>query len=258
MKRRTIVAANWKMQGNFTLINTIADTLKAINIADVVDVIVCPSFPYLAAFSTRMFEQDDNRYENIHLGAQNLNEHEQGAFTGEVSGAMLQELNVEYVIVGHSERRTLFKETSFHVAEKTQAALLHNLTPILCIGESEADRLAGHTETVLAAQLQPVIDVIGIEKFERMIIAYEPIWAIGTGKTATPAIAQKAHQFIREFLAQHNSDIADRIPLLYGGSVNAINCDELFAQSDIDGGLVGGASLNADEFSKICLAVKGH
>ncbi len=136
-------------------------------------------------------------------------------------------------------------------------ALNAGLTPILCIGESEAERLAEHTDVVLAAQLQPVIDVIGIKKFSEIVIAYEPVWAIGTGKTASPEIAQATHQFIRQFLADNNSDIANKVPLLYGGSVNAQNCTALFAQTDIDGGLLGGASLKVDEFLQICSTVKG-
>jgi triosephosphate isomerase (TIM) len=260
MNRRTIVAANWKMHGDLALVSSIANTLKDIQLSDQVSVVICPSFPYLAAFSNKMFHEntDGEIYESVHLGAQNLNEHEMGAYTGEVSGAMLQELAVEYVIVGHSERRSIYKETSYHVAEKVKAALQHNLTPILCIGESEAERVAGHTETVLAAQLQPVIDLIGITQFSRVVIAYEPIWAIGTGKTASPEMAQQTHHNIREFLAKHNSEIADRITLLYGGSVNSANCNELFAQPDIDGGLVGGASLNVEQFTMICSTAKGH
>jgi triosephosphate isomerase len=252
MNRKSIVAANWKMNGNLALVKSISSQLNALNVSTNVDIVVCPSFLYIAELQKTLTA------EQVYVGAQNISEHESGAFTGETSGAMLNEFNVTYVIVGHSERRTLYKETSTHVAEKVKAALAHNLTPILCIGESEAERVAEHTETVLAAQIQPVIDMIGIENFEHVVIAYEPIWAIGTGKTASPAIAQQTHAFIRKFIAKYSSTIAEKIPLLYGGSVNAGNCDELFAQSDIDGGLIGGASLKADEFLTICSAAKGH
>jgi len=251
MNRRTIVAANWKMNGNLDLVNKMSERLNQVQLDENVTVIVCPSYPYLASLATQL------RHENIYLGAQNMSDHSQGAYTGEVSVAMLQEFAVKYVIVGHSERRSLYKETSIQVAHKVNLALNAGLTPILCIGESEAERLAEHTDVVLAAQLQPVIDVIGIKKFSEIVIAYEPVWAIGTGKTASPEIAQATHQFIRQFLADNNSDIANKVPLLYGGSVNAQNCTALFAQTDIDGGLLGGASLKVDEFLQICSTVKG-
>jgi triosephosphate isomerase len=170
---------------------------------------------------------------------------------------MLQELSVEFVIIGHSERRSYFKESSTQVAHKVSAALLAGLTPILCIGESESERATEQTETVLASQLQPVIDEVGIEKFVDVVIAYEPVWAIGTGKTASSEMAQESHQFIRQFIAKADENVADKVPLLYGGSVNASNCEELFAQADIDGGLIGGASLKAEQFIAICSAAKG-
>jgi triosephosphate isomerase len=170
---------------------------------------------------------------------------------------MLQKLSVNYVIVGHSERRSIYKETSTQVAKKVHAALNAGLTPILCIGESEAERATEQTEVVLSAQIQPVIDEIGIHKFNDVVIAYEPVWAIGTGKTASSAMAQETHHFIRQFLAQQNEQVALKVPLLYGGSVNAQNCEELFAQTDIDGGLIGGASLKAEQFKVICSAAKG-
>ncbi|MEW6982014.1 triose-phosphate isomerase [Colwelliaceae bacterium 6471] len=255
MKRRAIVAANWKMNGNFQLINEMASALKETELADNVDIVVCPSFPYLAAF-TESFKVEQLSA-SFHLGSQNVSEHKSGAYTGEVSTDMLRELSVEFIIVGHSERRSIYKETSTQVAHKVKAVLDAGLTPILCIGESEAERVAEQTETVLASQLQPVIDEVGITKFAEVVIAYEPVWAIGTGKTASPEMAQQTHQFIRQFLASENAEIADKVPLLYGGSVNAANCKELFAQTDIDGGLIGGASLKVDEFKIICSAAKG-
>lgn len=255
MKRQAIVAANWKMNGGLALINAMVSGLKDVKLAENVDVVVCPGLPYLAAFA--LVAKDEGLSKTFHLGAQNVSEHAKGAFTGEVSTDMLKEVSTEYVILGHSERRSIYKETSTQVAFKVKAVLASGLTPILCIGESESERTTGQTNVVLAAQLQPVIDEISIEKFSEVVIAYEPVWAIGTGKTASPEMAQETHQFIRQFLAQADLDVANKVPLLYGGSVNAANCEELFAQTDIDGGLIGGASLKVDEFKIICSAAKG-
>jgi len=251
MKRRAIVAANWKMNGDLNLVNTMTAGLNDLELSDNVEVVICPSALYLSAFL------HDKINENIYIGAQNVSEHQSGAFTGEISTTMLQELSVKFVIIGHSERRSLYGESSKQAAHKVKAALIAGITPILCIGESESERNEDQTDTVLAAQLQPVIDEIGIEKFSEVVIAYEPVWAIGTGKTASPEMAQATHLFIRQFLAKANRDIADKVPLLYGGSVNAANCEKLFAQTDIDGGLIGGASLKVDEFKVICSAAKG-
>ena len=255
MNRRAIVAANWKMNGSLALVNSMVSELNNLTLNENVEVVVCPSFPYLAAFS--IASSNVNLPTAFSLGAQNLSEHAKGAFTGEVSTSMLQEFGVNYVIVGHSERRSIYKETSTLVAQKVKAALAAGLQPILCIGESEDERVAEQTDVVLAAQLQPVIDEIGIEKFADVVVAYEPVWAIGTGKTASPEMAQTTHQFIREFIAKIDESVALKVPLLYGGSVNATNCEELFAQADIDGGLIGGASLKAEEFKIICSAAKG-
>ncbi|ARD42956.1 triose-phosphate isomerase [Colwellia sp. PAMC 21821] len=255
MNRLSIVAANWKMNGSLALVNSMVSELKNVTLNENVEVVVCPSFPYLAAFS--LASANVNLSKAFNLGAQNLNEYANGAFTGEVSTSMLQEVGVSYVIVGHSERRSIYKESSVLVAHKVKAALSAGLKPILCIGESEDERVAEQTEVVLAAQLQPVIDEIGIENFKNVVIAYEPVWAIGTGKTASPEMAQATHQFIREFIAKVDENVAVKLPLLYGGSVNATNCEELFAQADIDGGLIGGASLKAEEFKIICSAAKG-
>ena len=161
------------------------------------------------------------------------------------------------LLLGILNAVVFIKRSSALVAQKVQAALAAGLQPILCIGESEDERVAEQTEIVLAAQLQPVIDEIGIEKFADVVVAYEPVWAIGTGKTASPEMAQTTHQFIREFIAKVDENVAVKVPLLYGGSVNATNCEELFAQADIDGGLIGGASLKAEEFKIICSAAKG-
>jgi triosephosphate isomerase len=255
MNRRAIVAANWKMNGSLALVNSMVSELSNVTLNENVEVVVCPSFPYLAAFGLAC--TNANLAQAFSLGAQNLNEHAKGAFTGEVSTSMLQDVGVNYVILGHSERRSIYKESSSLVAKKVNIALAAGLKPILCIGESEDERVAEQTEVVLAAQLQPVIDEIGIEKFVDVVVAYEPVWAIGTGKTASPEMAQETHRFIREFIAKVDENVAVKVPLLYGGSVNGTNCEELFAQADIDGGLIGGASLKADEFKIICSAAKG-
>lgn len=251
MQRQKIIAANWKMNGNLALVNTITNELNCINFTKNVNVVICPSFVYLGALSAKIANN------NIKLGAQNFSEHKSGAFTGEISADMLNEISASYVIIGHSERRNVFGETNNQIAKKVKVALANNLTPILCIGESEAERVEERTDAVLSQQLQPVIDEIGIESFKDVVIAYEPVWAIGTGKTASPEMAQETHQFIRQFLAKSNAEIAEGVSLLYGGSVNAANSEELFAQVDIDGGLIGGASLKVDEFKIICLAAQG-
>jgi len=255
MTRQAIVAANWKMNGDSALVDTMVSELADVKLSSHVDVVICPSFPYLSELTQKI--KTANLNEAIHVGSQNVSEYESGAYTGEVSTNMLQNLSINYVIVGHSERRSIYKETSTQVAKKVHAVLNAGLTPILCIGESEAERATEQTETVLSAQIQPVIDEIGIDKFNDVVIAYEPVWAIGTGKTASSAMAQETHQFIRQFLAQQNELVAAKVPLLYGGSVNAANCEELFAQADIDGGLIGGASLKAEQFKVICSAAKG-
>jgi triosephosphate isomerase len=255
MTRQAIVAANWKMNGDSDLVDNIVSGLANVKLSSHVDVVICPSFAYLSELNQKIKVAKLN--EAIHVGSQNLSEHESGAFTGEISTAMLQDLAINYVIVGHSERRSIYKETSLQVAKKVNAALNAGLTPILCIGESEVERVTGETEAVLSAQIQPVIDEVGIDKFIDVVIAYEPVWAIGTGKTASSAMAQETHQFIRQFLAQQSELVSDKVPLLYGGSVNAANCEELFAQTDIDGGLIGGASLKAEQFKIICSAAKG-
>ena len=255
MTRRAIVAANWKMNGDLVLVNTMVSGLTNVELQDNVNVVICPSSPYLSELSAEV--KANSLHGRIYVGSQNVSEHESGAFTGEISTKMLHELSVEFAIIGHSERRSYYKETSTQVAHKVKAVLNAGLTPILCIGESESERATEQTETVLASQLQPVIDEVGIEKFIDVVIAYEPVWAIGTGKTASSEMAQETHQFIRQFLAQESESVAAKVPLLYGGSVNASNCEELFAQADIDGGLIGGASLHVEQFKTICSAAKG-
>ena len=223
------------------LVGTVIDA--AAGLADVA-VAVCPPFPYLSQAAALL------QGSGVRLGAQNLAVEASGAYTGEVSGPMLRDVGCHYVIVGHSERRTLFGEDSALVARKFRAALAAKLTPILCVGEQLAAREAGDTERVIAAQLDAVLELCGAQSLAGAVIAYEPVWAIGTGKVATPDEAQAVHRFIRGRVSA-----AGQTPtLLYGGSVKPDNAAGLFAQPDVDGGLIGGASLAADQFLSICEA----
>ena len=212
------------------------------------EVVVCAPFPYLSQVENLVADSE------VKLGAQNLNTNSSGAFTGEVSANMIKDFGAKHVIVGHSERRSLYGETSSLVAEKVKAALESDLTPLLCVGESLEQREAGETETVVAEQINAVIELVGIGAFRNIIIAYEPVWAIGTGKTASPEQAQAVHLFIRDLLGESNESIAQSTPILYGGSMNAGNANELISCADIDGGLIGGAALKAEDFLQICKA----
>ncbi|MBU2871760.1 triose-phosphate isomerase [Colwellia sp. E2M01] len=254
MTRRVIVAANWKMNGDLALVDSMLLGLKDLESSNV-EVIICPSFPYLSELNQKI--KAANLNEIIHVGAQTVSKFFDGAHTGEVSTNMLNDLSIKYVIVGHSERRSVYNETSEQVASKVHAVLKAGLSPILCIGETEEERSSGKIESVLMSQIQPVIDEIGIKNFSDVIISYEPVWAIGTGNPASSAMAQETHYFIRQLIAKQCDQVAANISLLYGGSVNAANCEELFAQPDIDGGLIGGASLQAEQFKIICSAAKG-
>jgi triosephosphate isomerase len=212
-------------------------------------VLVCPPFVYLSSVAGWLAGSD------IALGAQNLSEQRKpGAFTGEIAASMLKDVGCEYVIVGHSERRTLYAEDDATVAAKFMAAQAHDLTPILCVGETLEQRQRGETDSIVAAQLQAVLDAAGVGAFSRAVVAYEPVWAIGTGLTATPKQAQAVHAMIRAKIAALDDTIAAGLMVLYGGSVNGANAAELLAMSDIDGGLVGGASLKAPDFVAICRA----
>ncbi len=213
-----------------------------------VSLLVCPPYPYLGSVAGQL------QGSNVALGAQNVSEHEGGAFTGEVAPAMLAEVGCRYVIVGHSERRTLYGETSAQVAAKMAAALDAGLTPILCIGETLEERESGSTEQVVGEQLAAALERNGIAAFASAVIAYEPVWAIGTGKTATPEQAQDVHRYIRSVLAEHDASVAENVQLLYGGSVKGDNAAGLFGMPDIDGGLIGGASLKAADFLAIARA----
>ena len=244
--RKTIVAGNWKMNASKDSVdNLIKDLLTGMD-GITSEVLVCAPFPYLAQVELLI------QGSKVKLGAQNLNTNASGAYTGEVSADMIKDFGARHVIVGHSERRSLYGETSAMVAEKTKAALNAGLTPLLCIGESIEQRDSGNTEAVIEKQLSAVIELVGIEAFNQIIIAYEPVWAIGTGVTATPEQAQEAHLFIRSLLAKNDESVAQKTPILYGGSMNASNASELISCADIDGGLIGGAALKAEDFLQIC------
>ena len=244
--RKTIVAGNWKMNASKDSVdNLIKDLLSGMD-GITSEVLVCAPFPYLAQVELLI------QGSKVMLGAQNLNTNASGAYTGEVSADMIKDFGARHVIVGHSERRSLYGETSAMVAEKTKAALNAGLTPLLCIGESIEQRDSGNTEAVIEKQLSAVIELVGIEAFNQIIIAYEPVWAIGTGVTATPEQAQEAHLFIRSLLAKNDESVAQKTPILYGGSMNASNASELISCADIDGGLIGGAALKAEDFLQIC------
>lgn len=251
MTRRYLVAGNWKMNGDKAAnAQLMAGILAGLGDSPAVEALVCPPAVYLESVGALAQSR-------IALGAQNLSEQDKpGAYTGEIHGAMLTELGCRYVIVGHSERRALYGETDGIVASKFQVAQKLGLVPILCLGETLAEREAGATEQVLARQLKAVVDLCGIASFEAAVIAYEPVWAIGTGRTATPEQAQAAHAYIRGLLAIGDARIAGLTRLLYGGSVKADNADSLFACADVDGGLIGGASLKATEFLAICAAAQ--
>ena len=244
--RKKLVAGNWKMHGslaeNAALLAAIKPALAGI------EAVVCVPFPYLAQVQAALSGS------SITWGAQNISEQAKGAFTGEVSASMLLDFGCKYVIVGHSERRSLYSESDALVASKYKAAQAAGLTPILCVGESLAERETGVTEAVVARQLDAVIDLAGVGSLANAVIAYEPVWAIGTGKTATPEQAQAVHAFIRGKIAALDQSVADHVVIQYGGSVKAANAAELMVQPDIDGGLIGGASLVADEFVAICRA----
>lgn len=250
MSRKPLVAANWKMNGTLAGIRPLLDGVIAGlgEGGDAPEVAVCAPYIYIPALQARL------RDTGLAWGAQNVSEHEAGAYTGEIAAAMLADFGVRYVIVGHSERRHLFGETGARVAKKFAAAARHGLTPILCVGELLQERDDGQTEDVVAAQLDAVLAETGVEPFARAVLAYEPVWAIGTGRTATPEQAQEVHAFIRLRLARHDDGIADKIRILYGGSVKAGNAAAIFSMADIDGGLIGGASLDAGEFLAICHA----
>ena len=247
--RNFLVAGNWKMHGDdASNRELVAGIIEGAPAADNVSLLVCPPFPYLASVASQL------QGSAVELGAQNVSEHEAGAYTGEVASRMLRDVGCRYVIVGHSERRALYGESSAQVAEKMAAALGAGLVPILCVGEMLEEREAGSTEEVVGEQLGAALERSGIAAFKGSVIAYEPVWAIGTGKTATPEQAQDVHRYIRSVLAEQDASVAETVQILYGGSVKGDNAAGLFAMPDIDGGLIGGASLKAADFLAIARA----
>ncbi|NOX75537.1 MAG: triose-phosphate isomerase [Gammaproteobacteria bacterium] len=247
--RQTLVAGNWKMNGSQEANHQLLEGLKAgVGEGMKSKVAVCPPAIYIAQTAELLSGS------SIAWGGQNLSPEASGAFTGEISADMLLDLNCEYVIVGHSERRALYGESDQLVAEKYRTAEQAGLTPILCVGELLGERESGDTEAVVARQLDAVIDLVGMQAISAGVIAYEPVWAIGTGKTASPEQAQAVHAFIRARLAEKDAAVAESMQILYGGSVKPGNAAELFSMPDIDGGLIGGASLDAESFLGICRA----
>mgnify|MGYP000923806384 FL=1 len=247
MSRPKLIAGNWKMNGNLASNAALVSALAAIPLQ--IKVVIAPPSIYLVSTANQLVDS------SIALAAQNVAaEAQQGAFTGEISAQMLNDVGVTYAIVGHSERRQYYGETDSLVAKKCIRLQEQGIQPIICVGETLAEREAGQAESVVSRQLKAVIDGCGIDLLAQAVIAYEPVWAIGTGKTATPADAQAIHAFLRQLVAIYDKNIADNLSILYGGSVKADNAASLFAMPDIDGALVGGASLVANDFLAICHA----
>ncbi len=246
--RRSLVAGNWKMNGSVAMTDDLLTGLKEGIVQSLpdVDVVVCPPFLYIP-LAVQMLAGS-----TIKVGAQNLDIHKPGAYTGEIAAEMLKEQRCGYVIVGHSERRALYGESSDLVAQKVKAAMAAELKPIVCVGETLEERERGDTGRVVREQLMSVLDLNGVDIFPFAIVAYEPVWAIGTGRSASPNQAQEVHALIRESIAELNPGVADQTRLLYGGSVKPENAQGIFSSPDIDGGLIGGAALVASDFLAIC------
>jgi len=242
--RKPLIAGNWKMYKTWDEAQKLAKNIKAeLNDVNDVDIVVCPPFTALAAVHEIIKDSD------IALGAQNMHWENEGAYTGEISPVFLVDLGCKYVILGHSERRQHFRETDEEINRKIKAALAYGLTPILCVGETIYEREKGETENVVERELTNALSGLKYDDIKNIIIAYEPIWAIGTGKTATPEIAEAVHKFIRNFIEKnYSSEVASELRILYGGSIKPDNIRGLMEEPDIDGGLVGGASLKAESF----------
>ncbi|WP_269791560.1 triose-phosphate isomerase [Stenotrophomonas sp. Iso1] len=250
--RRKIVAGNWKLHGSRQFAAELVGQVAAGLPLEGVELVILPPLPYLGDLA------EDFEETSLAFGAQDVSCNEKGAYTGEVSAAMLVEVGAAYGLVGHSERRQYHHESSELVARKFVAAIHAGLVPVLCVGETLEQREAGQTEQVIASQLTPVLELAGVEAFAKAVVAYEPVWAIGTGRTASPEQVQAVHAFIRGVVAERDVRIADSLSLLYGGSVKPDNAAELFSQPDVDGGLVGGASLVAADFLAIARAAAGR
>ncbi|WGO83518.1 triose-phosphate isomerase [Arsenophonus apicola] len=244
--RHPLVMGNWKLNGSTKMVKELIENLRnELNSVTGCDVAIAPPALYLAQAQQALAGS------KIVLGAQDVDVNLSGAFTGDTSAEMLKDIGAKYIIIGHSERRTYHQESDEYIARKFAVLKSQGLIPVLCIGESEEENSAGKTEQVCARQIDAVLNSLGAGAFENSVIAYEPIWAIGTGKSATPAQAQAVHKFIRDHIAKQDRAIAEQVIIQYGGSVNANNAAELFSQPDIDGALVGGASLKADAFAAI-------
>ena len=246
--RRKLVAGNWKMNGSLAANAALVAGIKEGLPADACDVAVCVPAPYLAQVQGAVAGSA------VALGAQDMSAHASGAFTGEVSAAMLQEFGVQYVILGHSERRAYHGESDAAVAAKTAAALKAGLVPVVCVGETLEQREAGQTNEIVGGQLDVVLAALSVEEVARIVVAYEPVWAIGTGKTATPEMAQEVHAMLRARLGAKSAEAAAKVRVLYGGSMKPDNAEQLLAMADIDGGLIGGAALKAADFLAIIKA----
>ncbi len=245
--RATLIAGNWKMNGSLASNAGLLEGVRAGAAAVKAELAVCVPAPYLAQAQAALAGSA------VTWGAQDVSVHDSGAYTGEVSAAMLGDFGCRYVIVGHSERRSYHGETDDLVAQKAVRALAGGLVPVVCVGETLQEREQGATDAVVTRQLKPVLAAVGAD-LAKIVVAYEPVWAIGTGKTATPAMAQQVHELIRATLAQADASAAAKVRILYGGSMKPDNADELLAQADIDGGLIGGASLKAADFLAIAKA----
>ncbi|MBI3284659.1 MAG: triose-phosphate isomerase [Burkholderiales bacterium] len=247
--RRTLIAGNWKMNGSLAANKALLAEIKAgLSDGGACDVLVCAPAPYLLQCAETL------KGSKVVWGAQDVSAHEVGAFTGEVSSAMLMDCGCSYVIVGHSERRAYHGEGNEMVAQKTVQALKSGLVPVVCVGETLEQRENAQTEAVVSAQLQAVLDVLGVAALKKIVVAYEPVWAIGTGKTATPQMAQEVHAVLRRLLAAKDVVLAECVQILYGGSMKPENAKELLAMPDIDGGLIGGAALKSADFLAIIAA----
>lgn len=249
MARRPLVVGNWKMNGTRARAQALATAIAAGLPADAKAAVgVCPAAIFIPEVSASLAGSA------ILLGAQNIADQDEGAFTGEISGPMLREFGCSLAIVGHSERRLIYGESSELVAARYAKAIAQGITPILCVGETLEERESGNTFAVVDAQLKAVFDLCGVKSLQKAVIAYEPVWAIGTGRTATTEQAQEVHAYIRSQVAALDAEVAEGLQILYGGSVKADNAAALFSMPDVDGGLIGGASLDAKSFLSICLA----
>jgi triosephosphate isomerase len=249
LMRQPLIAGNWKMNGSKAETVELLNGIKA-GVGEITksEVAVCPPFPYL------YLAEETLKGSAVVYGAQDCSQEEGGAFTGQVSAAMLKDFGCTYVIVGHSERRLFNGETDAIIGSKYKMAVAHGLTPILCVGETLEEREQGKTEEVVARHLDGVLESGGVDALAKGVVAYEPVWAIGTGVTATPEQAQEVHAFLRERVAKKSAEVAQQLRILYGGSMKPANASELMAKPDIDGGLIGGAALKAGDFLTICKA----